>query len=123
MYQIEFEIPNITPSNNTALREHRFARNASNREWYRLVGAAVNGKRPVAPLGRAHVSVVRLGHRLLDFDNLVGGFKAVVDGLKHAQIIKDDSWKVIGAWSVDQVQVPKKTPQTIRITVTGMVGP
>lgn len=41
--------------------------------------------------GKAKVTIERHGHKLLDPDNLVGGFKALIDGLKVARLIVDDS--------------------------------
>lgn len=79
------------------------------KQWANYVGATVltEGKLPPAPLERARLTIVRHGHRMLDFDGVVGSCKPVVDALKTCGILKDDSWKVLGAWSVDQKFRPR----------------
>lgn len=48
---------------------------------------------------------------------MVASFKPIVDGLIHAKIIADDSWKMVGAWTVDQKFRPRKEGQLITIKV------
>jgi hypothetical protein len=55
--------------------------------------------------GRAHVRIKRFGTRLLDDDNLRGGAKPLIDCLKEAGLIHDDSPKWIDL-DVTQEQVP-----------------
>jgi hypothetical protein len=59
-------------------------------------------KKPKAPLKRARLTLIRYSHRMLDYDGLVGSMKPVVDALVASGVLEDDSWNVLGAWSVDQ---------------------
>lgn len=52
-------------------------------------------KRPASPLIQCEMILTRFSTRECDFDNLVASFKPVVDGLKDAGVILDDSSKVI----------------------------
>ncbi len=56
---------------------------------------------------RVTVSIKSYRNRLLDFDNLVGGVKYFVDGLRHAGLIHDDREEDI-ILEVSQAKVPKR---------------
>lgn len=59
-------------------------------------------------LRRAHLELTRYSSRECDFDNLVGSFKPIVDGLKYARVIIDDKPSVIGSPIFKWVKVPRK---------------
>ncbi len=107
MYKLKFEIPGTPPSLNKTLRLYRHSRNKIYKVWYDSVAMLTVGKRPAKPLESAHIQIIRYNYRMMDYDGVVGSLKPVVDGLQHAGIIYDDSWKVIGAWHVDQQYIKK----------------
>ena len=86
IYHVTVEV--VPPTLNTLLRLHHMVRS----RVVRLVKqATVLALRPVPPLHRARVDVVRYSAgRQPDYDNLVGGCKHVVDALKAAGVIDDD---------------------------------
>jgi len=55
---------------------------------------------------RPYVRIVRCGNRLLDPDNLAGSCKALVDQLRYAGLIPDDSEKACQI-EYNQLQVKK----------------
>jgi hypothetical protein len=66
------------------------------KHWHALVGAAVSGKKPHAPLKRAYLTLVRYSSREPDFDGLVSSFKPVVDGLITCGVLEDDKVSNVG---------------------------
>jgi len=90
---IEIIIPRIVPTLNRLLRMHWSARRSIQREWNDAlwVERLQRQKLAIWPLSKAWVHVYRQGPKKLDIDNLHGAAKIVVDALKHAQIIQDDS--------------------------------
>ena len=66
---------------------------------------------------RARVSITVSRCRLLDPDNAVGGVKFLVDSLRYAGIIADDTTRAIEL-EVRQVKVSQKTKQGTMIEVT-----
>lgn len=46
-----------------------------------------------SPQKKRRLEVTRVGHRILDVDNLIGGCKPIVDALKMEFLIQDDSPK------------------------------
>jgi len=108
MYQIEFELPIIPKSLNITLRMHPFVRNKHNKEIYEAVHLLTCSQKPPQPLQRAILTFVRCSSRFLDYDNCVGSLKPVVDGLRHAGIIADDTYQVTGPWDVKQEKCPTK---------------
>lgn len=64
--------------------------------WKKAVFVKAYPKRPDAPLKKAKITVTRYSSRCPDWDGLVSGFKHVIDGLRYAKVIIDDSYDVIG---------------------------
>ena len=108
MYTIEFELREIPLLLNKLLRLNRHPRNEYNKIWYTRISLATMGKRPRTPLKKVKISVYRFHERMADYDGVVGSFKPVIDGLVHARIIEDDSFKITGPWDVNQFKVTKK---------------
>ena len=86
-----FTIPYIAPSLNRSLRQHWAARAKGNQ----FVQMLVKVRCPKVPRQKSgeirHVTIIRFGSRLLDVDNLAGSAKGIVDALRYAGVIADDS--------------------------------
>jgi len=102
MYTLHLQIPWVPTSLNKGLRSHWGKRHKENIAWANYISAESVRKKPAAPLQKAKLTIVRHSHRSLDFDGLVGSLKPVVDALIFSGIIADDSWSVVGAWTVEQ---------------------
>lgn len=121
MYELKIYSDRIPESLNKSLRSHHLKRHRINKFWDFYIEIMTKGRKPISPLTKACITIVRHSDRTLDFDGLVGSLKPVVDALVTAKIISDDSWKVTGAWNVDQKFRPKKLEPYLEIIVTGYV--
>jgi len=83
-------IPGRLPLLNELNRKHWAVRAKLKMEWGSYVAYRAYASY-VPQLSRARVTITRYGANQCDYDNLVGGCKAVVDGLKVARVIADDS--------------------------------
>lgn len=92
---ITFEIPALIESQNKTTYSHWRVHHADKTRWYALVGAYLS---PLigAAFYRSKWEITRLfcpPRRELDFGNLVGGAKPLIDCLTEHQIIVDDKPK------------------------------
>jgi hypothetical protein len=117
MYRLTLEIPMLPDSLNISLRSGQFKRTRITKEWTNYLWAETNGKRPTKPLECAAIKLVRHSYRALDFDGVVGSLKPVVDALVGCKILQDDSWRCLGAWTVDQRFRPKKEGPLLSIDI------
>lgn len=92
---IELLLPAATPSLNKVLRCHWAVRKRLKASWSLLVLRAVGNSGNMAALkatGKRHVTVVRFGKKVADYDNLVGGCKSLlIDNLVAHGLLVDDS--------------------------------
>lgn len=118
MYSLRMIFNQVPKSLNISLRTHYHQYNKQKKMWNDLVllNARMVGL-PNCPLEKAKLKIIRYNYRMLDYDGLVGSLKPVVDGLTNANIIKDDSWGVLGQWEVCQVFKPKKEGQMLEVLV------
>ena len=65
---------------------------------------------------RVSVKFTSYRRRLLDDDNIPGGFKDLLDGLKHAHLIHDDSPKFI-TLQTGQVKVQTRKEERTEIII------
>ena len=97
MREFEIEIPYLPKSLNEIVRMKNILRHLYYKECekdaYYLVKAEKG--RPREPFKRATISITYVfpDKRARDFDNLIGGSKGFIDGIKHAKVIEDDSWQ------------------------------
>lgn len=82
-------IDDVPESLNKVLRMHWAKRKRYNDQWYVLIRAQVRPTRKKAPKMKVVISQMR--RRLLDKDNLYGSVKPIVDGMRYAGIIRDDT--------------------------------
>jgi hypothetical protein len=102
---IVLEIPRIPESPNQLRRFHWRHRHRHDNLWKEEVWYAVLITKPMGvPFAKAQITIDRRSHGQLDEDNLVSAMKPVIDALRHAQVIVDD------------------TPAHIRLTVTQSRG-
>lgn len=92
--KIEFTLPGLPSTLNS--RKHHMAIYRERKTWKQMVWAAVLNQKPVAPFQKAKVTLTRHSSRPMDGDNLASSFKAVLDGLVEAQVLRDDSFNTIG---------------------------
>lgn len=106
------------PSCNSADAPSWRVRRAERKAWKAKVCGAVLlelGRWPT-PLPRAHVTLTRCSSAQPDSDNLASSWKFILDGLKLAQVIVDDSPACIG--KIDsrwEMATPKKGCVRIRV--------
>jgi hypothetical protein len=91
---IEILLPFATPSQNELNRWH-WAKKRRFRDqcrlWIRSQMRSRGLSPEAAPRCKRRVEVIRRGLRTLDFDNLVGGFKPVLDAMRMEFLLFDDS--------------------------------
>lgn len=95
MYRLLLELPGLTKTINHRHGNWRWAAK-HNAYWRNL--SKLNARmhpRPAKPLARCKIVFTRCSSMRTDFDNLVGSFKAICDGLIDAGIIVDDNDEVI----------------------------
>jgi hypothetical protein len=130
MYHLSFIIEKCPEPQNKKNKRHWGARNAEAQEWAVLVQAALmwnNSEvkfthKPIEPLRKAQITIVRHSERMLDYDGLVGSMKPVVDALVKNGILADDSWPITGPWIVNQKFRAKKLGQLTQVIVEEIHG-
>lgn len=86
------DIPEVAPSTNRLMRMHWAARNRLIKKWQWLVWLEVFRLGfPSLPPGKLAVRITRYSRHVLDADNLAGTAKVVLDAMKAAALIADDS--------------------------------
>lgn len=90
---ITLEIPRVPPSPNYLLGKHWRHRHRNSQVWRQEVWVALHqaGYSQRTPYPKARVSIDRRAHRELDPDNLVGCMKPVIDALRYADVLVDDT--------------------------------
>jgi len=83
------EIPEATPSNNQVMRMHHRDRTRAHEHMTWLV-RSIAGPRKI-PIKECVVSVVRRSEKMLDWDNMGGGLKFLLDALVKNKVIEDDN--------------------------------
>lgn len=107
-YILELTIPFCPPRLDNLFRQHFQKRNKEIKKYHAMIYYAVLGKKPITPLKRCSITIVRHCSRLLDWDNVVSSMKPFIDGLVHAGVLKDDTYAITGPWSVSQIFRSKK---------------
>jgi Holliday junction resolvase RusA-like endonuclease len=90
-YRFFLKLPGLPKLNNTHYTNWRVAA-AERKKWRRAAMLMASPQRPPSPLKFCSITCTRYAYgKKPDFDNLVISFKSVIDGLKDAGIIIDDS--------------------------------
>jgi len=93
---IRLEIPRATPSRNATHHRHWRVAYREKKLWTQEIHVALrqqmhsSGRYQLQKPARIRLTIERTGQRLLDQDNLVGGFKSLLDAMKALQLIVDD---------------------------------
>jgi hypothetical protein len=101
-----------TPSLNRFQRMHFRARARLRDQYVRIFRLHATAVTRARQHQYKHVYVTRYGPRELDFDNLVGGCKPLVDALFRAGLIWDDSPRYVHI-EYEQQRTPAKRSKTI----------
>lgn len=111
---ITLEIPELTPSLNEMLREHRniHVRKAEQEKWDWLVKEAMQGRWQNA-IDCCEITIHRMSNRFLDWDNMGASCKYLLDSLCRCGVIVDDSPKVVKRLHLEQPQVHKSQIRTL----------
>lgn len=89
---ITLEIPRIPESPNDLRRFHWRHRYRHDQLWKDEVRYAVLQSKPLnIPFAKAKISIDRRSRGRLDPDNLVSAMKPVIDALRHAGVIQNDT--------------------------------
>jgi len=90
---IRIEIPRVAPSLNSQIGQHWRHRKRTADLWQNEVYYALHqaGLTPAEPFPKARVAIRREGKRELDQDNLTGSAKPILDALRYAHVLVDDS--------------------------------
>lgn len=109
--KIVLDMPFVLPSLNRQWREHWSKRAALKlRCQQEIIAALPPGERAKGPRTACRLRIHRYAPRLLDFDNLVGAHKVLIDSFVELGLIADDKPAVIG------------TPTYIQQTTRGAVA-
>lgn len=95
-YVLEFELPGLPKMANQLLRGHWIVKHRHAAKWKQAVGRATHGRLPKAPLASAALCLTRVSSHEPDFDGLVSGFKAIIDGLVEVGVLATDKPSCIG---------------------------
>jgi hypothetical protein len=106
-----FEIPYATPSNNLVMRMHHRNRTREHNACFLEVRAAVGTFHPC--FETCDITITRHGNRLIDFDNMGGGLKFLMDAMVKNKIIVDDSPKHVLSLRLFQEKCKKKDEKTV----------
>ena len=110
---MRLELPFATPSNNVVMRMHHRERSAEHSRYYYLILAAQKTIARKEPFARCVITVGRYGARPLDWDNMGGGLKFLLDALVKNKIIKDDNPKCVTELNLRQIKCKRKDEKTV----------
>ena len=107
--EISFVIPHPTPSNNALKGINRFKYKAMREDWVMYVKEAYHLN---PQLTQCNVIIDRYGSLKMDWDNLYGGVKPLMDALIIAGVIADDNPDVVSNLRVTQSKSSRKDART-----------
>lgn len=84
------KIPEATPSLNKYAFSHWRVQYRDKQRWEMLLLVASREVGATKATGKRCVKIERHGRRMLDVDNLYGGVKPVLDGMRKLHLILDD---------------------------------
>lgn len=113
-YELSFILPGLPKTMND--RMHWAVKAKENKKWTNMVHYMTFGKRPISPLKQAHLILTRFSTREPDYDNLVSGFKPIIDALVTCEILENDHRQCIGISDYRWERAPQKQGK-VRIQV------
>jgi len=93
---LKVRLEGLPPTLNKLNSMHFMARARINREWREAVWGAIGNQIPARPLKRAEITITRHSSVEGDGDNYAGGYKSIIDALRHMKIIENDKVSNIG---------------------------
>lgn len=118
------EIPEATCGTNELLRKYRkpHARAKERDRWHWMVTATAAALRPhiKKPIKCCEIIVTRRARNPMDWDNMGGGLKFLLDALVSNKIILDDKPKVISRLQLQQ-EVTRKAPALTRVEIVPLL--
>lgn len=116
-YRLQFWLEGLPETVNQIYAMKLRERMRRKKYWKTLVWQLVGGNRPLAPLTRAEIRIVRHSASEPDYDGLVSSGKHVMDSLVLCKVILDDKPSVIGVPKYEWVKAaPKKGRVFVSIT-------
>lgn len=114
-------LPFASKSLNAFNKLHWSERNKERERYQTLIWALLRQQSGNIPKHTGHVSIAIVRHapRTLDYDNLVGGLKPVIDAIKQLGIIADDTPAVVPHRDYRQMKVPGSQSKTV-ITISDL---
>ena len=106
IYKLFFELPGLPKTTNGSHGNWRAAA-AERRKWRKASTSRAYPYKPSSPLLKCRLTLTRCSTTKPDIDNLAISFKGVVDGLKDAMIIHDDTDKVV----IERYYLHEKAPR------------
>ena len=108
MEYLRFEIPEATPSNNVVMRMHHRQRTKEHERWTWMVSHSIGMVRPNHKTCKVEIN--RHSPRMLDWDNMGGGCKFLLDAMVKNKIIEDDNPNCITELVLKQHKSRSDTP-------------
>jgi len=108
---VKFEIPFATPSNNAVMRMHHRVRTQQHAQYRLEVWATT--RRESSSFEKCHVTITRHGSRPLDWDNMGGGLKFLLDAMVKNKIIADDNPGCVLTLNLKQEKCSRKEEKTV----------
>jgi Holliday junction resolvase RusA-like endonuclease len=116
-YRLSFTLDGLPRMTNPSGRGTHWRTIAGERrKWKTAVWAAAQGKLPRQPLVTFTLHLTRFSSVAPDYDGLVSGFKAIVDGLREARVIADDKIVNTGPWRCQWIKC-KRDEGRVSVTV------
>lgn len=103
---LELEIPGLPETTNEVLAMRLKARMSRKRYWKYMVWAYTANTKPVRPLKRAKLTLIRCSTTRPDPDGLTSTFKHIIDGLVESKILENDRYENIGFPTYDWERAP-----------------
>lgn len=109
------------PHNGTNARMHWSDRKAWNDAWYTEIKfqwlSVPWADRPKVPLERPKVTITFFAVRKFDRDGAHSAAKPLLDGLRYANILKDDDEEHVDLQPIEQISVPSRESEHVEITI------
>lgn len=116
-YVLEFTLPGLPRSANGS-HGHWRVKHAQTKRWKQAVFTKAWPFKPPQPLTSAALTLTRMSSVEPDFDNLVAGFKPIIDGLRQAGVLSDDKRVNVGRPDYRWEYAPPKAGR-VRVRVEG----
>ena len=109
------QIPEATCGTNELVRDfrHAHARARERDRWHYLVMEAFNRVTHKVPITCCEITVTRVSGNPMDWDNMGGGLKFLMDALVSNQIILDDRPNIVRQLHLEQRITRTNPPKTI----------